>query len=51
MSWEILWKAVLLLTLSVYSLLVITVIFGGIRNIIDMLRELRMPLQEDSDQE
>lgn len=51
MSWEILWKAVLILTLLAYSFLVVIVIFGGIRNVIDMLRELRMPVQEHNDSE
>lgn len=51
MNWGILWKAVLILTLSAYSFLMVIVIFGGIRNIIDMLRELRLPVQEQNDQE
>lgn len=51
MSWEILWKSALILTLLAYSLLVVIVIFGGISNIIDMLRELRMPVQEHNDRE
>ena len=44
MSWQLFWKIVLIFTLGAYSLLVIVVFCGGIGNIIDMLRELRMPL-------
>ena len=43
MSWLHLWKFVLILTLSAYSLLVVIVIFGGLRNLVQMLRELREP--------
>lgn len=43
MNWELLWKAVLIFTLSGYTLLVIIVIFGGARNIVDMLRDLTKP--------
>lgn len=43
MNWTLLWKIVLILTLSAYSLLVIVVFFGGLRNIVQMLRELREP--------
>lgn len=44
MTWPFFWKIVLIFTLGAYSLLVIVVFCGGIGNIIDMLRELRMPL-------
>lgn len=40
MNWILLWKIVLILTLSAYSLLVLTVLVGGSRNIVQMLKEL-----------
>jgi|GEM_PF-993663 hypothetical protein len=43
MSWAILWKIILIFTLSAYSLLVLIVIIGGIGNIVDMLKDLRPP--------
>jgi hypothetical protein len=43
MNWTLFWKIVLILTLSAYSLLVVVVFFGGLRNIVQMLRELREP--------
>lgn len=43
MIWVLLWKIVLIFTLSAYSLLVIIVISGGIKNIADMLEELKSP--------
>ena len=43
MSWMNFWKAVLILTLSAYSILVVIVFFGGLRNIVQMLKELREP--------
>jgi nitrate reductase NapE component len=49
MNWELLWKAVLILTLCGYSLLAVIVIIGGVGNIIDMLRDLRKPV--DSSEE
>jgi hypothetical protein len=50
MNWAAFWKAVLLFTLCGYSLLVVIVFFGGLRNIADMLRELRLPADDrDSD--
>ncbi len=47
MNWELLWKAVLIFTLSGYSLLVIIVIIGGASNIVDMLRDLTKPPDQD----
>ena len=47
MNWELLWKIVLIFTLFGYALLVIIVIFGGSKNIVDMLRDLRNPPNED----
>lgn len=40
MNWAQFWKFVLIFCLSAYSFLVIIVIFGGIKNIVDMLKEL-----------
>lgn len=45
MNWILLWKVVLLFTLSGYSLLAVIVFFGGIRNIIAMLEDLSAPPQ------
>jgi len=47
MNWELLWKIVLIFTLVGYSLLVIVVIIGGAGNIVDMLRDLRKPPDQD----
>ena len=47
MNWAMLWKAVLIFTLAGYSLLVIIVIFGGVGNIVDMLRDLTKPPDQD----
>ncbi|MFC1730148.1 hypothetical protein ACFL6I_07395 [candidate division KSB1 bacterium] len=41
MNWEIMWKVVLVFTLSSYSVLVVFVFFGGIRNLRDMFRDFR----------
>jgi hypothetical protein len=40
MSWVLLWKSLLILTLSAYSILVIVVFIGGLGNIRDMLKDL-----------
>jgi hypothetical protein len=47
MSWEGLWKLVLIFTLSAYSVLVLCVIFGGVKNIADMLKDLKKPGGQD----
>jgi len=47
MKWELLWKGILIFTLSGYFLLVIVVIIGGARNIVDMLRDLTKPPDQD----
>ena len=47
MSWALFWKIVLIFCLSAYSLLVVAVIFGGIKNIIDMLKELGAPRKQE----
>ena len=49
LSWQLIWKIVLIFTLAGYSLLAIVVFCGGIGNIIDMLTELRMPLDPPED--
>ncbi len=46
MTWTLLWKFVLIFTLSAYSSLVIIVFFGGLRNIVEMLKELSAPREE-----
>ena len=43
MTWMQLWKFILILTLSAYSLLVIIVTIGGVKNLVQMLNELREP--------
>ena len=40
MSWELLWKMFLLFTLSCYSILVIVVFFGGLKDIKSMFKDL-----------
>ena len=45
MNWVLLWKGVLLFTLFGYSILVIIVFFGGIKNINEMLKDLSTPPQ------
>jgi hypothetical protein len=40
MNWEILWKIVLVFTLSTYTVLVVIVLFGGIKNLKEMLEDL-----------
>jgi lipoprotein signal peptidase len=47
MSWALFWKLILIFCLSAYSLLVVVVIFGGIGNIIDMLKELSTPRDQE----
>jgi hypothetical protein len=49
MNWMLFWKITLILTLSCYSLLVIIVIIGGMRNVVQMLRELREPPDPSSE--
>ena len=41
MTWEFLWKSVLLFTLFGYAVLVVIVIIGGSSNVIDMLKDLK----------
>ncbi|MFC2165696.1 hypothetical protein ACFLT2_11955 [Acidobacteriota bacterium] len=41
MNWVPFWKFVLILTLGGYSLLVVIVAIGGIKNIISMLKDLK----------
>jgi len=44
-----LWKFILIFTLSAYSLLVIIVTIGGIKNLVQMLNELREPPDQTED--
>ena len=46
MTWMQLWKFILILTLFSYSLLVIIVTIGGTKNLIQMLKELKEPLDQ-----
>jgi hypothetical protein len=46
MTWELLWKLVLILTLGAYATLVVVVFCGGLRNIADMFRDLRAGVNE-----
>ncbi len=41
MNWAFFWKFILILTLAGYSLLVVIVMIGGIKNIIAMLKDLK----------
>ncbi len=41
MSWELLWKIFLIITLGMYTTLVIVVMIGGIKNIKDMFKDLK----------
>jgi len=50
MNWELIWKIVLIFTLVAYSLLAIIVFIGGIGNVIEMLRDLRAPIDITEDQ-
>jgi len=50
MNWELLWKFILVFTLGSYSVLVVIVFFGGLKNIVEMLRDLRADAgQSDSE--
>jgi hypothetical protein len=40
MSWSILWQIFLILTLGLYSILVVVVLFGGIKDIKEMFKDL-----------
>lgn len=48
MSWALLWKYLLILTLSAYSILVIVVFIGGLGNIRDMFKDLRESAESSS---
>jgi hypothetical protein len=48
MIWKFLWKTVLLFTLCGYGILVVIVIFKGIGNIIDMLKDLKAQAPPES---
>lgn len=40
MSWMILWKWVLIICVSLYTILALVVAIGGFRDVISMLKEL-----------
>lgn len=48
MSWELLWKIILLFTLVGYSALVVVVLFGGIGDIKNMFKDLKSNSDESS---
>jgi len=50
MNWIHLWKIVLILTLVAYSSLVVVVVIGGLKNIVQMLQELREPPDSSSEE-
>lgn len=43
------WKFILILTLISYSLLVIIVSIGGMKNLVSMLKELKEPPDQSED--
>ncbi len=43
MTWMQFWKFILILTLIAYSLLVIIVSIGGMKNLVQMIKELKEP--------
>lgn len=45
MSWVLLWKVVVVLTLAAFSALAALVLIGGVGNIAQMLKDLRSPDQ------
>lgn len=47
MNWALFWKFVLIFTISAYSILVVIVIIGGIKNIVDMLKDLGAPRNQN----
>ena len=49
MTWMQLWKLILILTLSAYSLLVFIVTIGGIKNLVQMFKELKEPPNQSED--
>ena len=49
MTWMQLWKFILILSLSTYSLLVIIVSIGGMKNLVQMLKELKEPPDQSED--
>ena len=48
MNWIILWKVFLIATLSLYSVLVVIVFFGGLKDIKAMFKDLADPQDNDS---
>jgi hypothetical protein len=49
MTWMQFWKFILILTLIAYSLLVIIVSIGGMKNLVQMLKELKEPSDQSED--
>ncbi len=47
MSWELLWKIFLIITLVSYTILVIVVSIGGVKNIKDMFKDLNEQAKEN----
>lgn len=47
MNWAAFWKIFLLFTLCGYSILVVVVIIGGTRNVIDMFKDLTTPTNDE----
>lgn len=50
MTWMQLWKFILIFTLAAYSLLVIIVSIGGMKNLVQMLKELKEPRDESEEE-
>ncbi len=44
MNWILLWKGILIFTLSGYFLLVIIVSIGGAKNVVEMINDLKAPI-------
>lgn len=42
MNWVFLWKAVLVFALAIYTILVIIVAIGGVKNIKEMFEDLKV---------
>ena len=42
MNWVFLWKTVLIFTLAIYTILVIIVAIGGVKNIKEMFEDLKV---------
>lgn len=49
MTWQLLWKVFLIMTLSLYSILVVIVFFGGLKDIKSMFKDLAQPDDPNSE--